>query len=118
MKLRPFKTYFLPVVIFISVVIFAGGCKKNQIKVDQTREYTEVGHTPQNAYDGGWALTLQPDGVADVNPGGDVRYRGTYTINGSKIKVKTEQNAGSYTFEIISESEIKETEFGAILRLK
>lgn len=62
------------------------------------------------------SLTLNPDGTADITPGGDIRYRGTYKINGSTIKVKTEEN--SYSFEIISEIEIKSKEFGTLLRLK
>jgi hypothetical protein len=118
MKLNPSKTYTLPILLCISVFLLAVGCKKDQIRVDQTREYRELGHVPANAYDGGWSLTLQPDGVAEVNPGGDIRYSGTYKINGKKIKVKTPQDKGSYTFEIISETELRETKNGATLALR
>lgn len=101
----------------MSLFILAG-CKKDQLTIDQTKEYREVGHVPMDAYDGGWRLTLQPDGVADVNPGGDIVYRGTYKINGSRIKVETPQDAGSYTFEIISETEIRERKSGVMLELR
>jgi hypothetical protein len=94
------------------------GCKKDQIIVNEEKVYAEVNHVPGNAYDGGWRVTLKPDGVAEVLPGGDVYYRATYKINGSKIKVKTEQNSGSYTFNIISEIEIKEKEYGTSLILR
>jgi len=118
MKQTLLKTYFLPFTIGMLVLILAGGCKKDQLIIDRTKEYKEVGHVPMDAYDGGWRLTLKPDGVADVNPGGDIVYRGTYKINGSKIKVKTPQDDRSYTFEIISETEIREKKTGVRLKLR
>ena len=117
MKLKVFKASYLPIVVFL-FILTTTGCKKDKLEVNEIKEYREVGHVPVDAYDGGWALTLQPDGVADVNPGGDILYGGTYKINGSKIKVKTPQNSGSYTFEIISESEIREKSSGVILGLR
>jgi hypothetical protein len=117
MKLKLLKASFLPVVLFL-IILATIGCKKDKLEVNEVKEYREVGHVPMDAYDGGWALTLQPDGVAEVNPGGDIRYSGTYKINGSKIKVKTAQNSGSYTFEIISETEIREESSGVSLGLR
>ena len=117
MKLKLLKASCLPIVLFL-FILTAIGCKKDKLEVNEVKEYSEVGHVPTNAYDGGWALTLQPNGVAEVNPGGDIRYGGTYKINGSKIKVKTEQNSGSYTFEIISETEIREESSGVTLGLR
>ncbi|MET3112560.1 putative lipoprotein [Pedobacter sp. CG_S7] len=117
MKLKLLKNNYLPVLLFLFILTVAG-CKKDKLNVDQIKEYEEVGHTAQNEYDGGWRLTLNPDGSVDILPTGDISYRGTYKINGAKIKVKTEQNSGSYAFEIISETEIKEKEFGTLLRLK
>lgn len=87
------------------------------MEVNEVKTYSQVMDAPVGEY-GGWSLTLQPDGVADVLPSGDIYYRGTYKISGSKIKVKTPQNSGSYTFEIISQTEIKEAEFGVILKLQ
>lgn len=118
MKLNLFKPYFVPVFICIAMLTLAMGCKKDQLVINQEKEYSQVDHVPSNAYDGGWGLTLRPDGDADVNPGGDISYRGTYKINGAKIKVKTPQNSASYTFTIISGSEIKENQYGVILRLR
>lgn len=111
------KVTCLPLVLFF-VILMSTGCKKDQLVVNEEKQYSQVDHVSSNAYDGGWGLRLQPDGVADVIPGGDIIYRGTYKISGSKIKVKTEQNSGSYTFEIISETEIKEKESGILLRSK
>jgi hypothetical protein len=117
MKLRLLKASCLLSVLLL-FILTTTGCKKDKLEVNEIKEYSEVGHVPKGAYDGGWALTLKPDGVAEVNPGGDIRYGGIYKINGSKIKVKTEQNSGSYTFEIISESEIREQSSGVTLELK
>jgi hypothetical protein len=117
MKRTLAKNYIFFILLCIPIFLLAGGCRKDEIVVDQTKEYRELGHVSTDAYDGGWALTLQPDGVAEVTPGGDIRYRGTYKINGTRIKVKTPQDAGSYTFEIISRTEIRETEYGATLGL-
>lgn len=55
--------------------------------MNEVKEYSEVGHVPMDAYYGDWALTLKPDGIAEVNASGDIRYGGTYKINGSEIKV-------------------------------
>jgi hypothetical protein len=114
--MKLWKPNYLLIVVFFSILI-STGCKKDQLIVNEEKSYSQVDHVATNAYDGGWGLTLRPDGIADVAPGGDIVYRGTYKINGSKIKVKTEQNAGSYTFEIISETEIREKEYGTLLRL-
>src|SRR5690606_16902188 len=105
-------------VLLVAFILLATGCKKDKIEVDVVKEYKEVGHVPTDAYDGGWSLILKPNGVADLNPGGDIVYRGSYKINGAKIKVQTTQNSASYTFEIISETQIREKKYGAILELK
>lgn len=112
-KLNPFLT-----IILLLLIITAIGCKKDKLEVNEVKEYSQVDHVPSNAYDCGWSLTLQPDGTAEIVPSGDIIYRGTYKINGSKIKVRTIQDSGSYIFEIISETEIKEKEYGTLLRLK
>lgn len=117
MRLKLSKASYLPIALFLFILTTIG-CKKDKLDVNEVKEYSQIDHVPGNAYDGGWSLTLQPDGTAEVNPGGDIRYRGTYKINGSRIKVKTPQNSGSYTFEIISGTEIKEKEFGTLLKLK
>jgi len=118
MKSKLFKNYFLAVVVCASAILFIGGCKKDKLVVNQTKQYRQLGHMPANAYDGGWNLILRPDGAADVIPGGDIAYRGTYKVSGSKIRVNTSQNSGSYTFEIISETEIRERDSGVILVLE
>lgn len=86
--------------------------------INETKEYQEARIVQLNPFDGGWELTLHPDGVADIVPGGDIQYRGTYKVNGSKIKVVTPQNSGSYTFTIISETEIREKSSGVTLLIK
>lgn len=118
MKLTALTATYLKILSFLLILMSVTGCKKDKLEVNEVKEYSQVDHKPGNAFDGGWALTLQTDGVAEVNPGGDIRYRGTYKINGDKIKVKTEQNSKSYTFKIISETQIKETESSTLLNLR
>lgn len=101
--------------IGINILIF---CKKDQLNID--REKTYVQNEPQpivaNSYFGGWYLTLYPDGVADINPGGDIVYRGTYKISGSSLKIKIEQD--SYKFRIISSTKISYDKYNMVLQLK
>ena len=117
MKHTSLKSSCLTVFLFLSFIAISS-CKKDMLAVNEVKVYSQVNHAPANDYDGGWSLTLKPDGTADILPSGDIIYRGTYKINGSKIKVNTEQNSETYTFDIISEIEIKEKEFGAFLRLR
>jgi hypothetical protein len=117
MNLRLLKASCLPIVLFLFILMITS-CKKDKLEVNEVKEYSQVGFVRTDPYFGGWTLTLKPDGVAEVNPGGDIRYGGTYKINGSKIKVKTEQNSGLYTFEIISEREIREQSSGVTLGLR
>ena len=121
--MRPnlFRTCFVHIFFFILVLTLTIGCKKDQLIIDQTKKFVEdmpAKEPTSFPYDSGWQLTLQPDGIADIIPSGDIVYRGTYKIIGSTIKVKTEQNSASYVFTIISEIEIKEKEYGTVLRLK
>jgi hypothetical protein len=102
-------------VFLLSFII--SGCKKDKMEVTEEKRFSQVGHVATNAYDGGWWLSLSPDGRADLLPGGDISYRGTYKIQGAKIKVKTEQGSQSFTFIIVSDVEIREKEYGTVLRL-
>ena len=102
--------------ILFMLLFITYGCKKDKLVVSDEKRYTQSNFTPSE-YNSGWMLTLKPDGVAEVLPTGDIYYRGTYKINGSKISVKTQQNSGSYSFEIISDTELKEKEFGILLKL-
>jgi hypothetical protein len=68
-----------------------------------------------NSYFGGWSLTLYPNNIADINPGGDIIYRGTYKISSSSLKVITDTD--SYKFKIISSTDIKYDQADLVLRL-
>lgn len=117
MKLSSLKKAGLSILL-ISFLTITSGCEKDQLHIGAMKQYLQANHTPSNSFDGGWSLTLNPDRTADVNPGGDIVYTGTYKISGSKIKVKTAQNSGTYNFEIINQTEIKEKKSGVILKLK
>lgn len=104
--------------VFFLLIITTVGCKKELLIVDEAKTFQEIDHVSKHRFDNGWSLTLKPDGTADILPGGDIYYRGTYKISGDNIKVKTEQGAGPFDFEIISETEIKEKQYGVRLALK
>ena len=108
------KYQYLLILLALALFCF-NACKKDQLSVDGEKEFKEVGHVAMDAYDGGWRVTLRPDGVADILPGGDIVYRGTYKISGDKLKIKT-TDGETFEFKILSETEIKEKEYGTLLR--
>lgn len=118
MKPKFFSITILPIAAFIlTLSIFFCGCKKDQLTINEEKRFAEVGFKPDpsNPYDGGWGVTLKPDGVVDIAPGGDIIYRGTYKISGKNLKISTDQM--KFNFEILSDTEIKEKQYGTILRL-
>lgn len=117
MKLNILKPC-LAAFICLTLIMCSFGCKKDKTTTDQVKNFDEVGHVAQNPYDGGWSVTLYPDGTANILPNGDISYSGTYYTAGLKLIIKTEQNDELYIFKIISATEIKEKEFGAVLRLR
>lgn len=102
---------------FIFIIVANIACKKNKLDVDTEKSFYQVDHISQGPYDNGWQLTLNPNQTADILPGGDIIYRGTYTINGSKLKVKADQISEQFEFKIISKTEIKEKKYGVRLML-
>jgi len=119
MKPNPFKPYFLPVLFFTLITIIAVGCKKDKITVDQEKSFLQVDppRTVNNSLEGGsMHVTLKPGGVADINPGGDILYRGTYKIKGDQLKIKVSDFKDDFEFKILSETDIKEKNSGVVLR--
>lgn len=103
-------------IILVAITLFClNACKKDKLSVDQEKEFWEVDHASMNAYDGGWRVTLKPDGIADILPSGDIVYGGTYKIRGDQLKIKTDDE--TFEFKILSDTEIKEKEYGTILKL-
>ncbi|RDC55629.1 hypothetical protein DU508_15230 [Pedobacter chinensis] len=111
------KTFILPVFI-IALTIFLNACKKDQLKVDQEKVFLEADFKFDSSfpYNGGWQVTLKPNGKADILPGGDIVWGGTYKISGKNLTIKSDNK--TFKFEILSETEIKEKEYGVLLRLK
>ena len=113
-KLTATRTF---IALFIISIFFLSSCKKDQLVVDQEKVFLQTDFKAStNPYDSGWQLTLKPDGVADILPGGDIWWRGTYKISGSLITVKADNV--TYKFEILSKTEIKDKTYGVVLRLK
>lgn len=102
--------------LFILLTGFAA-CKKDALKVDTEKNYTEEKTTPATDLAGGaMHLSLKPNGVADINPGGDIMWRGTYTISGKKITVTIPDLDKKFKFTILSETEL-ESETGVRLKI-
>lgn len=103
-------------ILLVSTLLCFSSCKKDQLVIDVEKEFVQI--EPKvvlnNPYGGGWILKLKPGGVADIIPSGDIAYNGTYKINGSSVKVKTEQE--SFIFEIISETNIENKKYGVVLK--
>ncbi len=104
-------------ILFAAIMLLSfSACKKDKISVTTEKTYIQANHTPSGTYDGGWQLTLTPEGIADIIPSGDIIYRGTYKVTGDKIKVKSD--GGNFEFKIITETALKEAKNGTILKLK
>ena len=104
--------------VFTVLLITFTACKKDALKIDIEKNYTEQKTTPATDLAGGaMHLSLKPDGIADINPGGDIVYRGTYNISGKKIPVKIPDMDMTYKFTVISELEL-ESETGVRLKLQ
>lgn len=113
-KFTAIKTF---IALLIIAIFLLSSCKKDQLTVDQEKIFSQTDFKAStNPYDSGWQLTLKPDGVADILPGGDIWWRGTYKISGSLITVKADNV--TYKFEILSKTEIKDKTYGVVLRLK
>jgi len=113
-KLTATRTF---IALFIISIFFLSSCKKDQLVVDQEKVFLQVDHGDSGfPYDSSWHLTLKLGGVAEILPGGDIWWRGTYKINGSLITVKADNV--TYKFEILSETEIKDKTYGVVLKLQ
>jgi len=87
-------------------------CKKLTVKEEKT--FYEINVPKPDGYlTSAIRVTIMVDGKADIVPGGDVSYRGTYKIKGKKLTVIAEKE---YEFAITSETEIKYGE--RVLRLQ
>lgn len=91
-------------------------CTQQKLKIDVDKTFVETNvEPPANPMMGNkFILTLHPDGKAGVLAGGDMMRQGTYKIDGSSLVVEEEKN--TYKFEIISETELKKLDNGAILK--
>lgn len=119
MNTNLFKSYVLPALLFIVVLVVATGCKKDKITVDQEKRFVQVDPPKVPATDnvgGTMHLTLKPDGIADILPFGDIVYRGTYKIKGDKLKVEVTDLEDDFEFKILNETDIKLKNTETVLR--
>lgn len=98
------------------IMLSFGACKKDALEVKQQKTFVQVEVAPATDLPGGGInLTLKPDGTANINPGGDIVWSGTYDISGNKITVKVQQIDTKFKFTIVSDEEIH-GEHGEILK--
>ncbi|MBS7565801.1 hypothetical protein KHS38_15445 [Mucilaginibacter sp. Bleaf8] len=99
------------------LVLLLSACKKDALKVDEEKHYEQVNASPSTDPIIGSAisLTLKPDGVGDIVPGGDIRWNATYKISGKKLTVAVKDIDHKFEFTIISDDEIH-GENGEILK--
>jgi hypothetical protein len=99
------------------IILSMGACKKDALVVDTEKRYNQVNiEKPVDLLGGGVMLVLKPDGIADINPGGDIIWNGTYKISGNKISVKATQIDTKFNFTIISNEELRGSN-GEVLKL-
>ncbi|NQX39474.1 hypothetical protein SAMN05421820_102145 [Pedobacter steynii] len=109
------KIYFS---LLILLCVGMSACKQELLKVDVEKTFVETNvKPPDNPMMGNkFILTLRPDGKAGILTGGDIMRQGTYKIDGSSLVVEEEKN--TYKFEILSATELKKVDNGAILKLE
>ncbi len=105
MKLKLKRILQIPAVIILLTITITS-CEKGILVVNEVKEFYQVDHVPVHRFDGGWYLKLEPNGIADLAPGGDVMLKGTYKVKGAKITVKDDQNIKLYIFEVVANNEI------------
>jgi len=111
------KSYLINLCFVLIAVLGLAACKKDALKVDTEKYYVQASSAPvTDLLGGGMSLTLKPNGTADINPGGDIVWSGTYNISGKKITVKVPDINIKYNFTIVSNDEIH-GENGQILKL-
>ncbi len=99
----------------LTLFIFSLQACKDALEVNVEKTFMEQGKTSSEIGFGGIILTLYPGGRADILYGGDIVYRGTYKIKGSKLEVKEEGNVTK--FKVISDTELR-YENNRILKLQ
>lgn len=94
-------------------------CKKDALKVNEEKRYAQTNAQPPTDPILGTAvhLTLKPNGRADILPGGDIVWAGSYDISGTKLTVKVDELDMKFRFTIVSEEELH-GENGEILKLQ
>lgn len=111
------KNILTTVLIALTISLLIS-CKKDKLTVNEEQVFlqTDFKTSSDFPYNSGWQLTLKPGGIADILPSGDIIYRGTYKISGNLLNVKSDQS--TFKFKIVSETELVESNYGVILKLK
>lgn len=94
--------------MLLTALLFSA-CQKDAIKIDTEKSFYQERTTPikDPMLDGGFSLTLKPNGKAAINPGGDIVWSATYDISGKTITVKVFELDEKFKFTIISDEELR-----------
>lgn len=96
-------------------IVLLLSCSK-KLDVNEEMTFMQVNGGGYGEYSGPMHIGLRPDGRAFFYPGsGDIVWDGYYKIKGKKLKYMDRDRDTDYTFEIISETELK-GERGEVLK--
>jgi len=113
------KKYIVCFFCLFAVVATLAACKKDALEVTKDSYYIQVNAGPQTdpLISTATTLMLRPGGIADIMPGGDIVWRGTYKISGKRLTVTVKELETKFRFTIISATELH-GEGGSVLRLQ
>lgn len=107
-----------PFLFILLLAIFTTCSKKESLPLceDETT-YSQVNAPPSTdpIVQYGYRITLLDDDRVDILPGGDIVYRGTYSIKGNILEITVAQLDTKFKFTIISDNELH-GEHGQIMK--
>jgi hypothetical protein len=103
--------------VFLMLMILLAGCKKDAMEVKVEKRFAQVNAAVStDPRFGGVTLTLSPNGIASINPGGDIMWSATYKIRGNTLTIKVQEIDSEFRFTIVSDQELSGSN-GEVLKL-
>jgi hypothetical protein len=107
----------LSYVFLLSMIVLLTACKKDAMEVKEEKRFVQVNAAPSDPMFGGVSLTLRPNGVGTINPGGDIVWPASYKIRGNKLSMKVQEINSEFKFTIVSSEELHGSN-GEVLKLE
>lgn len=94
--------------LMLLVLLSLSACKKDALTIDAEKIYVQsnAAKATDPMFSNALYLSLKPDGIAGINPGGDIIYQASYKIKGDKITVSVTDFNMKFKFIVISDSEL------------